>query len=91
MEKKGAVRMLDEEVEGEEEQAEDEEEGAEGEAALGEAADGVEEASGDYTKPGFGARKVEGPSRFIAREIAAEGREFVFHPNGEFLAIAPEI
>ena len=88
-----AIRKLelDEEVEGEEEQAEDEEEGAEGEAALGEAADGVEEASRDYTEPGFGARKIEGPGRFVAREITAEGREFVFHPNGKFLAIAPEI
>ena len=86
-----AIRRLelDEEVEGEEEQAEDEEEGTEGEAALGKAADGVEEAGGDYTEAGFGARKVERPDRFIAGEIAAKGRELVFHPGGEFVAITP--
>jgi hypothetical protein len=82
---------LDEEVEGEQEQAEDEEEGAEGEAALRKAADRVEEAGGDYAEAGFGAWKVEGPRGFVAGEIAAEGGKFVFHPNGEFIAIAPEV
>jgi hypothetical protein len=82
---------LDEEVEGEEEQAEDEEEGTEGEAALGETADRVEEASGDYAETGFGARKVERPDRFIARQIAAEGGELVLHPGGELVAITPEV
>src|ERR1700752_3420932 len=82
---------LDEEVEGEEEHAEDEEEGAEGEAGLGKTADRVEETGGDYTETGFGARKVERPDRFVAGEVTAEGGELVFHPNGEFVAIAPEI
>jgi hypothetical protein len=84
-------RELDEEVESEEEQAEDQEEGAEGEAALGKAADGVKEASRDYSESGFCARKIKGTDGFVAREIAAEGRELVFHPGGEFVAIAPQI
>jgi hypothetical protein len=84
-------RELNEEIEGEEEEAQDEEESAEGEAALGKAADGVEEASGDYAEARFGARKVERSGGFVAGEITAEGGEFVFHPDGEFVAIAPEI
>jgi hypothetical protein len=84
-------RELNEEIEGEEEEAQDEEESTEGETALGKAADGVEEASGDYAEPGFGARKVEGSRGFVAGKIAAEGRELIFHPVGEFVAIAPEI
>jgi hypothetical protein len=90
-EKAATTKDLDEEVEGEQEQTEDEEEGAEGEAALGEAADGVEEANGNYAEARFGARKIEGPRGFVAGEIAAEGGEFVFHPNGEFVAVAPKI
>jgi hypothetical protein len=84
-------RELDEEVESEEEQAEDEEEGAEGEAALGKAADGVKEASRDCAEPGFCARKIKGTDGLVARETTAEGRELIFHPGREFVAIAPEI
>src|SRR5437899_9658626 len=88
-----AIRKLglDEEVEGEEEEAEHEQDGAEGEAALRKADDGVEESSGNYAKARFGTRKIEGADGFIAGQIAAEGGEFIFHPEGEFFAVAPEI
>ena len=82
---------LDEEVEGEQEQAEDEEEGAEGEAALRKAADRVEEAGGDYSEARFGAREIKRADRFVARQVAAESREFIFHPEGEFFTVPPEI
>jgi len=86
---KGDVRVLNEEVEGEEEEAQHEEEGADGEGALGEAADGMEKAGWDYAEAGFGARKIERADGFVAGQIAAEGGEFIFHPEGEFFAVAP--
>ena len=88
-----AIRKLglNEEVEGEEEEAEHEQDGAEGEAALGKADDGVEEAGGDHAEARFGARKIKGADGFIAGEIAAESGEFIFHPEGEFFAVAPQI
>jgi hypothetical protein len=86
---KDCERELDEEVEGEEKEAQHEEEAADGEGALGEAADGVEKADWDYAEAGFGARKIERPDGFVAGQIAAEGGEFIFHPEGEFFAVAP--
>jgi hypothetical protein len=88
-----AIRKLelDEEVEGEKEQAEHKKDGSEGKAALRETADGVKEAGGDYAESRFGARKIKRADRFVAGEIAAEGGEFVFHPDGELVAKSPEV
>jgi hypothetical protein len=85
------MTTLDEEVEGEEEEAQNQEEGAYGEGALREAADGMEKAGGDYAEARFGAGKIKGADGFEAGQVAAEGGEFVFHPEGEFFAVAPEI
>jgi hypothetical protein len=87
----GDNKVLDEEVEGEEEETQDEEEGAEGKAALREAADGIEKAGGDYAEARLGARQIKGTDGFVAGQIAAEGGKFIFHPKGEFFAVAPEI
>jgi hypothetical protein len=84
-------KTLNEEVEREEEEAQDEKECAEGEAALGETADGMEKARGNYSETRFGAWQVKRTDGLIAGEIAAEGGEFIFHPEGEFFAVAPEI
>jgi hypothetical protein len=84
-------RALDEEVEGEEEESQDEEEGAKGETAVGEAADGMEKAGGDYAEARFGARKIKRTDGFVAGQVAAEGGEFVFHPDREFFAVTPQI
>jgi hypothetical protein len=84
-------RTLDKEVECEEEEAEDKKEGAEGEAALREAADGMEKAGRDHAEARFRARKVKGADGFVAGKIAAEGGKFIFHPQRDFFAIAPQI
>jgi hypothetical protein len=88
---KSDVRALDEEVEGEKKEAQDEEESAQGEAALREAADRVEKAGGNYAETRFGAGQIKRADRFIAGQIAAEGGEFIFHPERELFAIAPQI
>jgi len=82
---------LDEEVEGEEEETQHEEEGAEGEAAIRETADGVEEAGWDYTEARLGTGEIERADGFVAGQIAAERGEFIFYPEGEFFAVAPQI
>src|SRR5580692_8695192 len=56
-----------------------------------EAADGVKKAGRDYAEARFGARKIKRPDGFVAGEIAAEGGEFIFHPEREFFAVAPKI
>jgi hypothetical protein len=88
---RGDARELDKEIEGEEEEAQDEEEGAEGEAAPGEAADGAEKAGGNYAETRFGAGKIKGTDGFVTGQIAAEGGEFVFHPEREIFAVVPQI
>jgi hypothetical protein len=85
------VTELNEEVEGEENHAENEKKCAPGEAATGEAAYGMKKSSGDDAEARFGARQIERPDGFKAGEIAAEGGEFVFNPNGKFLAMAPQV
>jgi hypothetical protein len=87
----GDNKVLDKEVEGEEEETQDEEKGAEGKAALREAADGMEDSGGDYAEARLRARQVKGADGFVAGQIAAEGGKFIFHPEGEFFAVAPEI
>ncbi|HXA82402.1 MAG TPA: hypothetical protein VNY56_04800 [Methylomirabilota bacterium] len=87
----GEKNYLDEEIEGEEEEAQDEEEGAEGETPPGEAADGMEKAGGDYAETRFRARQVKRTYGFVAGQVAPEGGEFVFHPDGKFLAVTPKI
>jgi hypothetical protein len=82
--------LLDEEVEGEEEEAEDKEEGAPGETAAGELRYGMKKADGDDAETGFAAALVEGSGGNVAREIAAEGGEFIVHPESELCAVAPE-
>src|SRR6266481_1846531 len=84
-------RELDEEVESEEHETKHKEEGAEGEAAMRETADGVEEAGWDYTEARLGAREIKRADGFVAGQIAAERGEFIFHPDGEFFAVAPQI
>jgi len=84
-------RELDEEVESEEHETKHEEEGTEGEAAMRETADGVEEAGWDYTEARLGAREIKRADGFVAGQIAAERGEFIFHPDGEFFAVAPQI
>jgi len=82
---------LDEEVEGEEEETQHEEEGAEGEAAIREATDGMKEAGGNYAEARLGTREIERADGFVAGQIAAERGEFIFYPEGEFFAVAPQI
>jgi len=87
----GNASGLDEEVECEEEEAQDEEEGAEGETAIGQAGDGVKKARRDYAQARLGARQVERTHGFVTGQIATERGELVFHPEGEFFAVAPKI
>jgi len=82
---------LDEEVEGEEEETQHEEEGAEGEAAIREATDGMKEAGGNYAEARLGTREIERADGFVTGQIAAERGEFIFYPEGEFFAVAPQI
>ena len=89
--RKGRERELDEEVEGEEEETQHEEEGAEGEAAIREATDGIKEADGNYAEARLGAREIKRADGFVAGQIAAERGEFIFYPEGEFFAVAPQI
>jgi len=60
------------------------------EAAARELSDGVEKADGNDAETGFAATFVEGAGRDVAREIAAEGGEFVVDPEGELRAITPQ-
>jgi len=52
--------------------------------------DGVEEADGDDTETGFTAAFVERAGGNVAGKIAAEGGEFIVHPEGKLGAVAPE-
>jgi hypothetical protein len=88
---KSRKRELDEEVEGKEEKTQHEEEGARGEAAMRESANGVKKAHGDYAEARFGAREIKRTHGFVAGQIAAEGGEFIFYPEGELFAVAPQI
>jgi hypothetical protein len=81
---------LDEEVEGEEKKPQEEEEGTPGEAAAGKLDDGMKNADGDDTEPRLAAAFIERAGGNVARQVAAEGGEFVVHPEIELGAVAPE-
>jgi len=58
---------------------------------MRETADGVEEAGWDYTEARLGAREIKRADGFVAGQIAAERGEFIFYPERQFFAVAPQI
>jgi len=76
------LQRSDEEIEGEEKQAEDEKKATPGKTALGKLGNRMEEAGRNHKKTRFAARFVEGASGGVAGKIAAEERDFIFHPEG---------
>jgi hypothetical protein len=81
---------LDEEVEGEEKEAQEEEKRTPGEAAAGKLDDGMKNADGDDAEPRLAAAFIERAGGNMPRQVAAEGRELVVHPEIELGAVAPE-
>jgi len=85
-----AWSALHKEVEEAESEAEEEEEGAQGETAAGKLDDGIEEAGRNDAEPRLASPFVEGSGGNVAREVAAEQREFVVHPEREFGTVTPK-
>ena len=79
----------DEEIEDEEKETENKKDGRAVNSAAREACYGVKKRNGNGFEAGFLTDRVEGPSRRVAGEIAAEKGKLILEPHEEIAAAAP--